>query len=175
MTGDWKCVCDWSKVSDNAFEWNIRLCLHTANRQFWFHIGLGKVQQVCVFGKWSYLPEVIEIRSFQYFSAFIQALNGTTVGTDCSRPEPQPNVFLMSVVLFGGTYIISVILKDFKNSLFFPSMVCILSCSLNNIDWNSKLISYSFSPFLKRFVNWLVILQYSLPYRRCLYWTITWV
>lgn len=29
----------------------------------------------------------------------------------------------MSIILFAGTYIISVILKDFKNALFFPSNV----------------------------------------------------
>lgn len=44
-------------------------------------------------------------------------------GTDCSLPEYEPNVFLMSVILFLGTFITSVILKDFKNALFFPSKV----------------------------------------------------
>ncbi|XP_053665553.1 sodium-driven chloride bicarbonate exchanger isoform X2 [Anopheles marshallii] len=49
--------------------------------------------------------------------------NGTLAGTDCDKPEFVSDVFLMSIVLFLGTYIISVILKDFKNALFFPSIV----------------------------------------------------
>lgn len=50
-------------------------------------------------------------------------MEGSLFGDDCTKPEPAPNVFLMSVVLFLGTFIVSVILKDFKNSLFFSSKV----------------------------------------------------
>ncbi|XP_055597378.1 electrogenic sodium bicarbonate cotransporter 1 isoform X4 [Uranotaenia lowii] len=50
-------------------------------------------------------------------------LNGTLTGYDCGKPEYISDVFLMSIILFIGTYIISVILKDFKNALFFPSYV----------------------------------------------------
>lgn len=53
-------------------------------------------------------------------------MDGTLFGDDCSKPEPLPNVFLMSVILFLGTFIVSVILKDFKNYLFFSSKVIIL-------------------------------------------------
>lgn len=53
-------------------------------------------------------------------------MNGTNVGPDCDKIEPAPNVFLMSFILFFGTFITSVILKDFKNSLFFPSKVSFL-------------------------------------------------
>ncbi|CAG2053058.1 unnamed protein product [Timema podura] len=49
--------------------------------------------------------------------------NGTLVGEGCSTPLYVPDVFLMSIVLFLGTFIISVELKDFKNALFFPSKV----------------------------------------------------
>lgn len=42
---------------------------------------------------------------------------------DCDKPEYVSDVFLMSFVLFVGTYIISVILKDFKNALFFTTTV----------------------------------------------------
>ncbi|XP_031624255.1 sodium bicarbonate cotransporter 3 isoform X11 [Contarinia nasturtii] len=59
----------------------------------------------------------------KYTSAQCIALNGTRVGTDCDKPEPVGNVFLMSIVLFFGTFTTSVILKDFKNALFFPSKV----------------------------------------------------
>lgn len=52
----------------------------------------------------------------------LQTQNGTLVGSDCNNPE-NANIFLMSLVLFLGTFIISVILKDFKNALFFPSIV----------------------------------------------------
>ncbi|KAH8271057.1 hypothetical protein KR018_004917, partial [Drosophila ironensis] len=48
--------------------------------------------------------------------------NGTLVGGDCDSP-PTENVFLMSVVLCAGTFIISTVLKEFKNALFFPSIV----------------------------------------------------
>ncbi|XP_065358260.1 sodium-driven chloride bicarbonate exchanger isoform X1 [Calliphora vicina] len=48
--------------------------------------------------------------------------NGTLVGLDCEQPDTS-NIFLMSVILFLGTFIISTILKDFKNALFFPTVV----------------------------------------------------
>ena len=49
-----------------------------------------------------------------------QAYNGTLVGDGCKY---YPDVFLMSVLLFIGTFLISVTLKDFRNSSFFPSKV----------------------------------------------------
>ncbi|XP_053958805.1 electroneutral sodium bicarbonate exchanger 1 isoform X1 [Anastrepha ludens] len=48
--------------------------------------------------------------------------NGTRVGPDCSHSSTE-NVFLMSLILFCGTFIMSVILKDFKNASYFPSSV----------------------------------------------------
>ncbi|TMW54862.1 hypothetical protein DOY81_000095 [Sarcophaga bullata] len=48
--------------------------------------------------------------------------NGTLVGADCDLPDTS-NIFLMSVILFLGTFIISTVLKDFKNALFFPTIV----------------------------------------------------
>ncbi|XP_049301401.1 sodium-driven chloride bicarbonate exchanger isoform X4 [Anopheles funestus] len=59
----------------------------------------------------------------QYDLRTCKSFNGTLTGTDCNKPEFVSDVFLMSIVLFLGTYIISVILKDFKNALFFPSVV----------------------------------------------------
>ncbi|XP_068621568.1 electroneutral sodium bicarbonate exchanger 1 isoform X1 [Battus philenor] len=52
-----------------------------------------------------------------------QLYNGTLVGAGCETKTYVPDVFLMSIILFLGTFIISIILKDFKNSLFFPSKV----------------------------------------------------
>ncbi|XP_077259111.1 na[+]-driven anion exchanger 1 isoform X8 [Temnothorax americanus] len=49
--------------------------------------------------------------------------NGTMVGDGCNIPHYVPNVFLMSIILFMGTFLLSVELKDFKNALFFPSKV----------------------------------------------------
>ncbi|XP_011875491.1 PREDICTED: sodium bicarbonate cotransporter 3 isoform X5 [Vollenhovia emeryi] len=49
--------------------------------------------------------------------------NGTMVGDGCSIPHNVPDVFLMSIILFMGTFLLSVELKDFKNALFFPSKV----------------------------------------------------
>lgn len=45
---------------------------------------------------------------------------GHLVGEGCSY---IPDVFLMSVVLFVGTFLISLVLKDFKSTSFFPSRV----------------------------------------------------
>ncbi|XP_055680759.1 sodium-driven chloride bicarbonate exchanger isoform X2 [Lutzomyia longipalpis] len=51
-------------------------------------------------------------------------LNGTLVGEDCSKPDhTNANVFPMSFILFMGTFLLSIILKDFKNALFFPSKI----------------------------------------------------
>nr|XP_031846917.1 electroneutral sodium bicarbonate exchanger 1 isoform X3 [Nomia melanderi] len=52
-----------------------------------------------------------------------QSYNGTLVGDGCNLPHYIPDVFLMSVILFMGTFLLSVELKDFKNALFFPSKV----------------------------------------------------
>ncbi|GJQ69860.1 hypothetical protein Trydic_g22408 [Trypoxylus dichotomus] len=49
--------------------------------------------------------------------------NGTLIGNGCFTPQYVPDVFLMSIILFFGTFTISVLLKDFKNALFFPSKV----------------------------------------------------
>ncbi|KAK9888588.1 hypothetical protein WA026_000825 [Henosepilachna vigintioctopunctata] len=46
-----------------------------------------------------------------------------TLSEGCFTPHYVPDVFLMSVLLFFGTYVISVQLKDFKNALFFSSKV----------------------------------------------------
>ncbi|XP_014248076.1 sodium bicarbonate cotransporter 3 isoform X2 [Cimex lectularius] len=47
--------------------------------------------------------------------------SGILVGT-CEK-EYVPDVFLMSLVLFFGTFLLSIHLKDFKNASFFPSKV----------------------------------------------------
>ncbi|XP_049532781.1 electroneutral sodium bicarbonate exchanger 1 isoform X9 [Anopheles darlingi] len=67
-------------------------------------------------------PELIHQWS-QYGLSTCKTMNGTLTGTDCNKTEYVSDVFLMSLVLFLGTYIISVILKDFKNALFFPTVV----------------------------------------------------
>lgn len=54
---------------------------------------------------------------------FFQSYNGTLVGDGCNLPHYIPDVFLMSIILFMGTFLLSVELKDFKNALFFPSKV----------------------------------------------------
>ncbi|XP_054006027.1 sodium bicarbonate cotransporter 3 isoform X9 [Hylaeus anthracinus] len=52
-----------------------------------------------------------------------QSYNGTLMGDGCNQPHYIPDVFLMSIILFMGTFLLSVELKDFKNALFFPSKV----------------------------------------------------
>lgn len=48
---------------------------------------------------------------------------GSLEGTGCDTPNYVPDVFLFSFILFISTYIISVILKDFKSASFFPAKV----------------------------------------------------
>ncbi|XP_028163614.1 sodium bicarbonate cotransporter 3 isoform X4 [Ostrinia furnacalis] len=52
-----------------------------------------------------------------------QLYNGTLAGGGCDTKVYVPDVYLMSIILFLGTFTISIILKDFKNSLFFPSKI----------------------------------------------------
>ncbi|XP_046822177.1 electroneutral sodium bicarbonate exchanger 1 isoform X1 [Vespa crabro] len=52
-----------------------------------------------------------------------QNYNGTLIGEGCNVPQYVPDVFLMSIILFMGTFLLSIEMKDFKNALFFPSKV----------------------------------------------------
>ncbi|XP_017048924.1 electroneutral sodium bicarbonate exchanger 1 isoform X12 [Drosophila ficusphila] len=63
---------------------------------------------------------VIDYAKYNWDSC--ESYNGTLVGGDCGTP-PTENVFLMSVCLCAGTFLISTVLKEFKNALFFPSIV----------------------------------------------------
>ncbi|XP_034474730.1 sodium bicarbonate cotransporter 3 isoform X1 [Drosophila innubila] len=63
---------------------------------------------------------VFEFAKYKWDSC--ESYGGILSGTDCHSP-PTENVFLMSVVLCAGTFIFSTILKEFKNALFFPSIV----------------------------------------------------
>ncbi|XP_008193077.2 sodium bicarbonate cotransporter 3 isoform X4 [Tribolium castaneum] len=54
---------------------------------------------------------------------YCEITNGTLEGTGCETPPYVPDVFLMSILLFLGTFLLSIELKDFKNALFFPSKV----------------------------------------------------
>lgn len=84
------------------------------------------------------------------FPLQFQFYNGTLVGSDCDQPEPMPNVFLMSVILFFGTFITSVILKDFKNALFFPSKV-----------WQNSIL------FHRKSINLISIHSFPIAMWRC--------
>jgi sodium bicarbonate transporter 10 len=50
-------------------------------------------------------------------------VGGALVGPGCDTPPYVPNVFLLSVILFATTYVISLSLKDMKTSTFFPTKV----------------------------------------------------
>ncbi|XP_057657143.1 sodium-driven chloride bicarbonate exchanger isoform X3 [Diorhabda carinulata] len=72
-----------------------------------------------------------------------QQLNGT-LSEGCFTPPYSPDIFLMSVLLFLGTFVISIQLKDFKNALYFPSKVrqfisdfavIIAICSMTLLDY----------------------------------------
>lgn len=48
---------------------------------------------------------------------------GQLSGVGCHTPNYVPDVYLFSIILFVSTYLISVILKDFKSASFFPAKV----------------------------------------------------
>lgn len=75
-----------------------------------------------------------------------QTFNGTLIGNDCSKTVTA-NIFLMSIILFLGTFTMSILLKDFKNSLFFPSTV------RQFISDFSVIIAIFSMSFLDHFVN----------------------
>lgn len=52
-----------------------------------------------------------------------QSLNGTYFSTGCTDEHYMPDVFLMSMLLFLLTFLLSFGLKEVKNSSFFPSKV----------------------------------------------------
>uniref|UniRef100_A0A6P4FSL4 Anion exchange protein n=1 Tax=Drosophila rhopaloa TaxID=1041015 RepID=A0A6P4FSL4_DRORH len=84
-----------------------------------FPVNQGIYDCICTPPLGSY-ASVIDYAKYNW--NYCESYNGTLVGRDCGKP-PTENVFLMSVVLCTGTFIISTVLKDFKNALFFPSIV----------------------------------------------------
>jgi len=50
-------------------------------------------------------------------------LSGSLYGEGCGTIPYVPNVFYLSIILFVGTYTISIMLKEFKTSPFFPTKV----------------------------------------------------
>lgn len=65
------------------------------------------------------------VQRYAYNSSGIKycvANNGTLIGSGCTE-KYVPDVFLFSIILFFSTYFISIVLKDFKFSPFFPTKV----------------------------------------------------
>lgn len=92
------------------------------------------------------------------------------IGDCLSTPYASP-IFLMSFLLFFGTFLISTVLKDFKNSLFFPSnvrqfisdfAVIIAIFSMTLIDFVSNIatpkldVPTEFKPTLPS-RNWIIV------------------
>ncbi len=48
---------------------------------------------------------------------------GVLVGTDCDHPQPVPDVFFFSCLLFIFTFCMAYALKEFRSTSFFPSKV----------------------------------------------------
>ncbi|XP_023223623.1 sodium-driven chloride bicarbonate exchanger-like [Centruroides sculpturatus] len=68
----------------------------------------------------------LSIGNYNLVSAFKKEcinLNGTLVGDACKVPESVPNVFLFSIILFASTFVVSICLKDFRFTPFFPSKI----------------------------------------------------
>ncbi|XP_054282194.1 sodium bicarbonate cotransporter 3-like isoform X2 [Macrosteles quadrilineatus] len=71
-------------------------------------------------------PLLVSVEGFNWTTLEREAcvaLNGSYVGEGCVNTRHVPDVFLMSILLFFGTFTISIILKDFKTALFFPTKV----------------------------------------------------
>ncbi|XP_065203094.1 sodium bicarbonate cotransporter 3 isoform X2 [Planococcus citri] len=69
-----------------------------------------------------YLPDITESVNWTSLDKdACKSWNGTWSGQACDPATYVPDVFLMSIILFFGTFLISVQLKDFKNALFFSS------------------------------------------------------
>lgn len=59
-------------------------------------------------------------------SPFPQVYNGTMIGDGPECVHYYPDVFLLSLTLFFGTFLISMTLKEFKSASFFPTKVSTL-------------------------------------------------
>ncbi|XP_066138406.1 electroneutral sodium bicarbonate exchanger 1 isoform X7 [Euwallacea fornicatus] len=66
-------------------------------------------------------PEIANWTSFN--TTVCSQLNGTLTGPGCFAVPYVPDVFLMSILLFVETFLISIYLKEFKAALFFPTKV----------------------------------------------------
>ncbi|CAG0880209.1 unnamed protein product [Darwinula stevensoni] len=53
----------------------------------------------------------------------VKVYNGTLAGSGCETPQYYPDIFLMSILLFLGTFAISVFLKNSRTSAYFPTRV----------------------------------------------------
>lgn len=126
FSGDWKCFSNWKKFPTFGPEFCLRLCMHITKQIHQKRSHLGEILESSMLGKQILMESILDwniIWLIFFFNDDTQNLNGTLIGTDCDKQEPVPNVFLMSVVLFFGTFTTSIILKDFKTALFFPSKV----------------------------------------------------
>lgn len=63
-------------------------------------------------------PDFLNVTSMNYNQC--GAINGTMEGVGC---DYVPDVFLFSFLLFAGTFILCIFLKEFKTSSFFPTIV----------------------------------------------------
>ncbi|XP_066254063.1 electroneutral sodium bicarbonate exchanger 1 isoform X2 [Euwallacea similis] len=66
-------------------------------------------------------PEIANWTTFN--TTVCSQLNGTLTGPGCFAVPYVPDVFLMSILLFVETFLISIYLKEFKAALFFPTKV----------------------------------------------------
>ncbi|KAH0953671.1 hypothetical protein HN011_005095, partial [Eciton burchellii] len=85
--------------------------------------------EIAGYNCWCKQPNITLSSSYDYVNwtslnkTVCENYNGTMVGDGCSATQYVPDVFLMSIILFIGTFLLSIQLKNFKNALFFPSKV----------------------------------------------------
>ena len=84
----------------------------------------NKTLQICLTerhnnGKIAYYVQAdIELLSIKLL--LLQDMGGQLVGVDC---DYDANVFLMSTILFAGAFFISITLKNFRSTGYFPGKV----------------------------------------------------
>ena len=66
-----------------------------------------------------------KFHKYDHYKADCEQWNGFPIGTGCDTPPYKADVFFLSCLLFMGTFALSMGLKFFRNTRFFPNKVCL--------------------------------------------------
>jgi len=85
------------------------------------------------------------------------------IGDACNDPHitgAVPDVFLLSVILFLGTFTVAMTFRMFRNSRFFPTVVCDFNRSCTDLFIHSfiRLFIHSFiHPLIYSFIHYFTV------------------